>query len=92
MSIKNEVETLHKAVKDDRYQSHDYYQIDELLTEEHLLARDAVRTWVKQEVSPILKITPIEPLVPSIYSKDWAKSALLVPHYQRNMVAVVWMK
>ncbi len=55
MSIKNEVETLHKAVKDDRYQSHDYYQIDELLTEEHLLARDAVRTWVKQEVSPIIE-------------------------------------
>ena len=55
MSIKNDVETLHKAVKDDRYQSHDYYQIDELLTEEHLLARDAVRTWVKQEVSPIIE-------------------------------------
>ena len=55
MSIKNEVETLNKAVKDDRYQSHDYYQIDELLTEEHLLARDAVRTWVKQEVSPIIE-------------------------------------
>ena len=55
MSIKNEVETLHKAVKDDRYQSHDYYQIDELLTEEHLLARDAVRTWVKQEVSLIIE-------------------------------------
>ncbi len=55
MSIKNEVQTLHKAVKDDRYQSHDYYQIDELLTEEHLLARDAVRTWVKQEVSPIIE-------------------------------------
>jgi glutaryl-CoA dehydrogenase len=55
MSIKNDVETLHKVVKDDRYQSHDYYQIDELLTEEHLLARDAVRTWVKQEVSPIIE-------------------------------------
>lgn len=55
MSIKNEVENLQKAVKNDRYQHHDYYQIDELLTEEHLLAREAIRAWVKQEVSPIIE-------------------------------------
>lgn len=39
----------------DRYEGHDYYQIDELLSEEHLLARQAVREWVKQEVSPIIE-------------------------------------
>lgn len=39
----------------DRYEGHDYYGIDELLTEEHLLARDAVRAWVKSEVSPIIE-------------------------------------
>ncbi len=39
----------------DRYQHHDYYLMDELLSEEHLLAREAVRTWVKQEVSPIIE-------------------------------------
>lgn len=44
-----------KRAKEDRYQHHDYYNIDELLTEEHLLARDAVRTWVKQEVTPIIE-------------------------------------
>ena len=32
----------------------DYYQIDALLTEEHLLVRDAARIWVKKEVSPVI--------------------------------------
>lgn len=44
-----------KSAKQDRFQGHDYYNIDELLEEDHLLARDAVRTWVKQEVSPIIE-------------------------------------
>ncbi len=39
----------------DRYEGHDYYLLDELLQEEHLLARQAVREWVKQEVSPIIE-------------------------------------
>ncbi|HKK87641.1 MAG TPA: acyl-CoA dehydrogenase family protein [Saprospiraceae bacterium] len=39
----------------DKYQHHDYYQIDELLSDEHKLARQAVRDWVKQEVSPIIE-------------------------------------
>lgn len=39
----------------DRFKSHDYYQLDELLSEEHLLARDAVRTWVSQAVCPIIE-------------------------------------
>jgi glutaryl-CoA dehydrogenase len=43
------------SVKTDKFQAHDYFQVDELLSEEHLLARDAVREWVKQEVSPIIE-------------------------------------
>ncbi len=39
----------------DLFQAPDYYQLDELLTEEHLLVRDAVRDWVKREVSPIIE-------------------------------------
>ena len=35
--------TVIKKAKEDRFQSHDYYNIDELLQEDHLLARDAVR-------------------------------------------------
>ena len=44
-----------KTAKEDRYQRHDYYGVDDLLGEEHKLARDAVRAWVKQEVSPIIE-------------------------------------
>lgn len=47
--------TIVKRAREDRYQHHDYYNLDELLSEDHLLARDAVRTWVKQEVSPIIE-------------------------------------
>jgi glutaryl-CoA dehydrogenase len=44
-----------KSSKTDQYEHHDYYLIDELLSEDHLLARQAVREWVKQEVSPIIE-------------------------------------
>jgi len=44
-----------KSAKQDKYQGHDYYQMDELLEEEHLLVRDAVRSFVKQEVTPIIE-------------------------------------
>ena len=39
----------------DLFQSPDYYQLDELLSEEHILVRDAAREWVKREVSPIIE-------------------------------------
>ncbi|MCB0634053.1 MAG: acyl-CoA dehydrogenase family protein [Saprospiraceae bacterium] len=44
-----------KKAKEDPFQYHDYYRIDDLLQEDHLLAREAVRTWVKQEVTPIIE-------------------------------------
>ncbi|MCP3929655.1 MAG: acyl-CoA dehydrogenase [Bacteroidetes bacterium] len=47
--------TIKKKSREDRFQAHDYYQIDELLDDEYLLARDAVRDWVKQEVTPIIE-------------------------------------
>ncbi len=48
-------EPIVKRAKVDPYQAHDYYNIDELFSEDHLMARDAVRDWVKQEVSPIIE-------------------------------------
>jgi glutaryl-CoA dehydrogenase len=39
----------------DHFQSPDYYQLDELLSEEHKLVREATRSWVKKEVSPIIE-------------------------------------
>lgn len=42
-------------MKTDQYQAHDYYQMDDLLTDEHKLVRDSARAWVKKEVSPIIE-------------------------------------
>ena len=39
----------------DLYQAPDYFLMDELLTDEHKLIRDAAREWVKREVSPIIE-------------------------------------
>ena len=46
---------IKKSSKTDHFEYHDYYNIDDLLSEDHLLAREAVREWVKQEVSPIIE-------------------------------------
>ncbi len=42
-------------MKPDLFESPDYYLLDELLTDEHKLVRDASREWVKREVSPIIE-------------------------------------
>ena len=39
----------------DLYQAHDYFLLDELLTDEHKLVRDTAREWVKRDVSPIIE-------------------------------------
>ncbi len=42
-------------MKPDLFEAPDYYNLDELLTEEHKLVRDAAREWVKRHVSPIIE-------------------------------------
>ena len=42
-------------MKQDLYQAPDYFMMDELLSEEHLLIRNAARDWVKREISPIIE-------------------------------------
>jgi len=39
----------------DLFKHPDYYLVDELLSDEHKLVRDAAREWVKREVSPIIE-------------------------------------
>ena len=39
----------------DLFQAPDYFQLDELLNEEHKLVRDSSRDWIKREVSPIIE-------------------------------------
>lgn len=42
-------------MKPDQFQAPDYYNLDELLTDEHKMVRDATREFVKREVSPIIE-------------------------------------
>ncbi len=39
----------------DLFQSPDYFNVDELLTDEHKLIRETVRNYVKKEISPIIE-------------------------------------
>ena len=43
------------ATRTDLFQSPDYYNVDGLLTEEQLLIRDTVRSYVKKNISPIIE-------------------------------------
>ncbi|UJP64389.1 acyl-CoA dehydrogenase family protein [Mongoliitalea daihaiensis] len=52
---------VHKSSKQDTFEGVDFYQVDDLLTEEHLLIRSSVRDFVKREISP--------------YIEDWAQRA-----------------
>jgi len=42
-------------MRPDLFEAPDYYHLDDLLSEEHLLVRDAARQWVKRDVSPIIE-------------------------------------
>ncbi|KAB1160533.1 acyl-CoA dehydrogenase [Tenacibaculum aiptasiae] len=44
-------------MKPDLFQAPDYYQADDLLTDEHKLVRDTAREWVKKNLSPIIEET-----------------------------------
>ncbi|GAB3019965.1 acyl-CoA dehydrogenase family protein [Niabella terrae] len=43
------------SVKKDLFESPDYFKVDELLSQEHLMIRDAVRSYVKKEIAPIIE-------------------------------------
>jgi len=49
-----------KSQKQDAFESPDFYNIDDLLTEEHKMIRKAIRDFVKREISP--------------YIEDWAEN------------------
>ncbi|PXX30731.1 glutaryl-CoA dehydrogenase [Arenibacter sp. ARW7G5Y1] len=43
------------AMRPDLFEAPDYYNLDDLLSEEHKLVRDAARQWVKRDISPIIE-------------------------------------
>ncbi|MBT8323422.1 MAG: acyl-CoA dehydrogenase family protein [Eudoraea sp.] len=42
-------------MKPDLFEAPDYFNLDDLLSEEHKLVRDAARSWVKRDISPIIE-------------------------------------
>ena len=44
-----------RAGKKDLYEAPDYYQVDELLSEEHRLIRSTIREWVKNQLTPVIE-------------------------------------
>ncbi|WP_305951827.1 acyl-CoA dehydrogenase family protein [Emticicia oligotrophica] len=48
-------QTFKRSSKKDEFESPDFYQMDDLFTEEQLMIRSAVRDFVKKEISPIIE-------------------------------------
>src|SRR3546814_4284654 len=46
---------MSRSNKQDLVEAPDYYLVDELFNEEHKMVRDAVRKWVKKELSPVIE-------------------------------------
>lgn len=55
--------------KADNFQYHDYYLVDDLLTDEQKLIRETTRAWVKKEVSPIVE----DACQKATFPKQWIK-------------------
>lgn len=67
-------------MKPDLFEAPDYYQIDELLSDEHKLVRDAARTWVKKEVSPIIETYAQQAKFPDQIIKGLAEIGAFGPY------------
>lgn len=59
-------------MKPDLFQAPDYYQTDDLLTDEHKLIRETARNWVKKKVSPIIENAAQDAKFPSELIKGLA--------------------
>ena len=64
----------------DLFTAPDYYELDALLSEEHLLVRDAARSWVKKEVSPIINQYAQEARFPKQLVKGLAEIGAFGPY------------
>lgn len=65
--------------KTDKFEYHDHYNVDDLLNEDHILAREAVRAWVKKEVSPIIESYTEEAKCPTHLFKGLAEIGAFGP-------------
>ncbi|MCS6822331.1 MAG: acyl-CoA dehydrogenase family protein [Microscillaceae bacterium] len=68
-----------KAVKQDNFTSPDFYQIDDLLTDEQKMIRASVREFIKKEVSPIIEQYAQEAKFPKHLVKKFGEMGLFGP-------------
>ena len=64
----------------DLFEAPDYFQLDELLSEEHKLVRNATRDWVKKEVSPIIEDSCQKAIFPKNLIQGLAKIGAFGPY------------
>lgn len=67
-------------MKPDLFESPDYYNIDDLLTEEQKLVRSAARDWVKRDISPIIEEAAQEAKFPKQIIKGLAGIGAFGPY------------
>jgi len=71
-------------MKPDLFEAPDYYALDDLLSPEHLLVRDAARAWVKRAVSPIIEKHAQEATFPTQIIKGLAEIGAFGPYIPEN--------
>ncbi|MET1169157.1 MAG: acyl-CoA dehydrogenase family protein [Flavobacteriales bacterium] len=64
----------------DVFQHPDYYLLDELLSDEHKMVRDATRDWVKRSVSPIIEDYAQRAVFPEHLVKEMGEVGLFGPY------------
>jgi glutaryl-CoA dehydrogenase len=76
--IVNEDTIIRRTVAD-KFESPDFYHIDDLLTEEHRMVRDAMRDFVKKEISPIIEDCCQKNIFPKHLVKEFGKVGAFGP-------------
>ena len=71
-------------MKPDLFEAPDYYALDDLLSPEHPLVRDAARAWVKRAVSPIIEKHAQEATFPTEIIKGLAEIGAFGPYIPEN--------
>ena len=64
----------------DAFHHPDYYQLDDLLSEEHKMVRDATRDWIKRSVSPIIEDYAQRAAFPDHLVKEMGEIGLFGPY------------
>jgi len=73
-----------EQMRPDLFEAPDYYNLDDLLSEEHKLVRDAAREWVKRDVSPIIEDYAQKAEFPSQIIKGLAEIGAFGPYIPMN--------